>query len=389
MIANKHIPVLAFACIAHIVLSNVACVVAATPQAGQDSPIVWHDCQDIGVEGKGWTDTLSFYDRLPGKAHGRAPEAVWELSHNTAGLCVRFTTDAASIQVRWTLLNAALAMEHMPATGVSGVNLYVKDAEGPWRFVGNGRPSGLSNTAAFAVSPGKQYLLYLPLYNGVKSVAIGIPKDRTISAWKPASSKPRKPIVFYGTSITQGGCASRPGMAFTAIVGRKLDTPVINLGFSGNGRMEPVMADLLAELDPSVYVLDCLWNMTPELVAERIAPAVRKLRQAHPNTPILLVEDYNIQNVCPTKMGVVLRAVNEKLKAESVANLHFLSSQDMLGTDGEGTVDGCHPTDLGMMRLADAFTKKLAPIVHESQPQATTTFRSAFFALRIDCHNKE
>ena len=362
---------LALSCIAIFLLPNVACVIAAAPQAGQDGQIVWHDCKDIGIEGKGWSDTLSVYDRLPGSARGKAPKDVWELSHHSAGLCVRFTTDAASIQVRWTLLSAELAMPHMPATGVSGVDLYLEDAKGQWRFVGNGRPSGVSNTAAFEASPGKQHLLYLPLYNGVKSVEIGIAKDRTISAYRGASVKPRKPIVFYGTSITQGGCASRPGMAFTAIVGRKLDTPVINLGFSGSGRMEPAMADLMAELDPSVYVLDCLWNMTPALVAERIAPCVRRLRQSHPNTPIVLVEDCSVGNVNPTPMGLVLRDTYDKLKADGVAGLYFLSNQDMLGTDGEGTVDGCHPNDLGMMRLADAFTKKLAPIVQKSQPQAT------------------
>ncbi len=371
MIANKHISVLALSCITLFILSNVACAVAATPKTGEDSRIVWHDCKDIGVEGKGWADTLSVYDRLPGTAHGKAPKAVWNLSHDSAGLCVRFTTDAASLRVRWTLLNARLAMVHMPATGVSGVDLYVDDAKEQWRFVGNGRPAGVSNTAKFAVSPGQQYLLYLPLYNGVKSVEIGVPEGGTVSAYKPASPKPRKPIVFYGTSITQGGCASRPGMAFTAIVGRKLDTPVINLGFSGCGKMEPVMADLLAELDPSVYVLDCLWNMTPKLVAERVTPFVRRLRQSRPNTPILLVEDYNIQNVSPTRKGVVLCAAYDKLKAEGVANLYFLSGRDMLGTDGEGTVDGCHPNDLGMMRLADAFTKELASIVRQSQSQAT------------------
>ena len=186
MRAKNRVFVLALSCITTFVLSNVAYVIAATPQAGQESPIVWHDCRDIGVEGKGWTDTLSFYDRLPARAHGKAPKAVWELSHHCAGLCVRFTTDAASIQVRWTLLSADLAMPHMPATGISGVDLYAKDAKGQWRFVGNGRPSAVSNTAAFQTSPGKQHLLYLPLYNGVKSVEIGIAKDRTISAYKPA-----------------------------------------------------------------------------------------------------------------------------------------------------------------------------------------------------------
>jgi lysophospholipase L1-like esterase len=135
--------------------------------------------------------------------------------------------------------------------------------------------------------------------------------------------------------------------------------------------MEPAMADLLADLDPSVYVLDCIWNMTPQLVAERVTPFVKRLRQDHPNTPILLAEDSSFQNVSPTLKGVALRIAYKKLKAEGVANLYFLSSQDMLGTDGEGTVDGCHPNDLGMMRLADAFTKALSSIIQESQPQTT------------------
>jgi hypothetical protein len=364
----SRIALLVGVCAATAVLS---CVAAEAPTADQDAQIVWRHCTELGIEGRGWTDTLSPYDRLPSKAHGKVPEAVWDLSHDCAGLCARFTTDAPSIQVRWTLLKPELAMPHMPATGVSGIDLYAKETGGAWRFVANGRPAAASNVATFAVSPGKPYLLYFPLYNGLKSIEIGIPNGRTISAYKPASGKTPKPIVFYGTSITQGGCASRPGMAFTAIVGRTLDVPVINLGFSGNGRMELALANLLAELDPSVYVLDCLWNMTPELVGQRVEPFVKRLRQSRPNTPILLVEDYNMRNISPTPMGVVLRSVYEKLKAEGVANLYLLGSQDVLGTDGEGTVDGCHLTDLGMLRAANAFTKKLASILQQSQPQAT------------------
>jgi len=256
-------------------------------------------------------------------------------------------------------------MPHMPATGVSGVDLYAKNDKGEWYFIGNGRPKGVENLASFAVKPGVPYTLYLPLYNGVKSVEIGFGEGRTVSAYKP-DGKVRKPIVFYGTSIDQGGCASRPGMAFTSIVGRRMDMPVINLGFSGSGRMEPAMADLCAELDPSVYVLDCLWNMTPQLIATRVEPFVKKLRESHPNTPILLAEDYNFRNEGPTEKGRTLRTVFDKLKADKVKNLHFLSAENMLGTDGEGTVDGCHPNDLGMMRLADGFTKGLEPIVKEA-----------------------
>ena len=298
--------VLSLASLATLAAPSLLLAEAIDPQKAKASPdgqTLWYDGKDLMVEGKGWTDTPSFYDRLPAKAQGKAPPSVWDLSHHSAGLCVRFTTDAPTIQVRWTLSSANLAMPHMPATGVSGVDLYAKDKAGPWRFVGNGRPSGVSNTASFTPPAGEQLLLYLPLYNGMKSVEIGIPKGRTISRPDASALKQRKPIVFYGTSITQGGCASRPGMAATAIVGRQLDMPVINLGFSGNGKMEPEMADLLAELDPSVFVLDCIWNMTPEQVSQRVEPFVNRLRQSHPKTPILLAEDSNFQNVCPTEKG--------------------------------------------------------------------------------------
>ena len=355
------------ACLSVLAAPSVVVAAESDPSktaASSDDTTRWYDCKDLVVEGKGWTDTPSFYDRLPVKAEGKVTPSVWGLSHHSAGMCVPFTTDAPSIQVRWTLLpNAGLSMPHMPATGVSGVDLYSKDKSGRWRFVANGRPSAVTNTARFTPPPGQPCLLYLPLYNGVTSVQIGVPKGSSISEPDPAATKQRKPIVFYGTSITQGGCASRPGMAFPAIVGRQLDTPVINLGFSGSGKMEPAMAELLAELDPSAYVLDCLWNMSPELVSTRIEPFVKTLRAARPDTPILLAEDCSVRNICPTEKGSILRTIHQKLTAEGMKNLCFLSNQDMLGDDTEGTVDGCHPNDLGMMRQAEVFVKALSPLL--------------------------
>ena len=341
------------------------------PQRGvldPDGKTVWYDGQLLGVEGKGWTDTAAFYDRLPAKAATTVPTLVWDLSHDSAGLAVRFTTDAASIQVRWTLLKPAPGMPHMPATGVSGVDLYERNETGQWRFLANGRPTQETNLASFGLTAGREHLLYLPLYNGVKSIAIGVPKDKTISTPKQAQGKPLKPVLFYGTSITQGGCASRPGMAATAIVGRELDRPVINLGFSGSGKMEPEMADLLVELDPAVFVLDCLWNMTPEMVTERVEPFVRKLRTTHPATPILLAEDSSFCNSTPTGKGTLLRKAFDKLTQDGIKDLYFLPNTAMLGDDCEGTVDGCHPNDLGMMRQAAVFTKALRPLLPPVEP---------------------
>ena len=353
------LPVLASLCVA-----SAAETAPPKVKAQADDKTVWYDCKNLAIEGKGWTDTQSFYDRLPAKAEGQVTPSVWGLSHHSAGMCVPFTSDAPSIQVRWSLLpNGSLSMPHMPATGVSGVDLYSKDQSGRWYFVANGRPAGVTNTAGFSPPAGQPCLLYLPLYNGVTSVEIGIPKGSTISGADPAAIKQRKPIVIYGTSITQGGCASRPGLAFPAIVGRQLDAPVINLGFSGSGQMEPAMAELLAELDPSAYVLDCLWNMSAELVSARVEPFVKTLRAARPDTPILLAEDCSVRNVCPTEKGRILRTIHQKLTDEGVKNIHFLANLGMLGDDTEGTVDGCHPNDLGMMRQAEVFVKALSPLL--------------------------
>jgi hypothetical protein len=324
---------------------------------------VWYDGRLLLLEGKGWENTESYYDRLPADANDKVPKPVWGLSHDSAGLCLRFMTEAPSFRIRWTLRRGNLALPHMPATGVSGIDLYQKADNGRWTFVQNGRPTARSNEASFRVTPGTECLLYLPLYNGVESITVGVPKDKALSKPGGSSGRQNKPIVFYGTSITQGGCASRPGMACTAIVRRQFDVPVINLGFSGSGKMEPEMADLLAELDPAVYVLDCLWNMRPAEVSERVGPFVRKLREARPGTPILLVEDSSVRNVTPTEKGTILRRIYEDLKAEGIANLHFLSNRDMLGTDGDGTVDGCHPNDVGMVRQAAVFSKSLATIL--------------------------
>jgi len=330
--------------------------------AEQDEDIRRHDARSLTIEGQGWTETEHPYDRLPAKARPLVREAVWNLGRHSAGLRIRFTSDATFITVRWTLTKEELAMPHMPATGASGIDLYARDESGRWIFVANGRPTGLTNEAEFKLPESREYALYLPLYNGVSSVELGAYRTRFFKPSEPSSEERDNQVVFYGTSITQGGCASRPGMAATSIAGRRLDVPVINLGFSGNGRMEPELAELLGELDPAVFVLDCLWNMTPEMVSERVEPFVRILREARPNTPIVLVEDSHFMDR-PTGDGEILREIYGKLKAEGDEHLLFLPNTGMLGGDTEGTVDGCHPNDLGMMRQAEVFVRFLRPLL--------------------------
>ena len=327
----------------------------------------WLDGKNIqSLEGKGFADTESFYDRLPARAQRTVPSPVWNIAQNSSGMAFHFSTDAARFAVRWILKSPQLAMPHMPATGVSGIDVYAR-RDHVWNFVCNGRPFGITNTLEVSLSPNTECLIYLPTYNGLVQFEIGLP--HTTNTVTPRVWKTKKPVVIYGTSITQGACASRPGMAFTAIMGRIADAPVINLGFSGNGKMELALCDMIAEIDASMYVLDCLWNMNDALVKERAEPFIRALHKQHPETPILLAEDCNPWNRQSSK-AKCLQTLYETLKAEDPKgwnNLHYLPATGMLGDDGETTVDNCHPNDLGMWRQGHVFGAKIKAILDTAQ----------------------
>ncbi|HPT25131.1 MAG TPA: SGNH/GDSL hydrolase family protein [Bryobacteraceae bacterium] len=336
------------------------------------APVQWKEIRSLGMEGQGWTETKEPFDRFPARSETVVRKAVWDLASHSAGLSVRFVTDAATISARWTLRSDRLAMPHMPATGVSGLDLYVKLPTG-WHWVANGRPQKQENEQVLLKNwPGgrREYMLYLPLYNGVKSVEIGVPEGAVIEAAAPRRAGVR-PVLFYGSSILQGGCASRPGMAYPAIIGRRLDWPTMNFGFSGNGKSEPEIAALFAELDPAVYVYDSLPNLTVEEAKERVEPFLRALRKAHPKTPIVLVENAIYADVqfaeerrtLVTEKNRVLRAVYEKLRKEGDKNLLYVPAGKLYGDDGEATVDGTHATDVGFMRMADVITPVLKPLL--------------------------
>ena len=333
--------------------------------------LAWYDVQQWGVEGRAWTETKRYFDRLPAKAEGVVRAPVWGLSRHSAGMCVRFQTDATAISARYELLSGNLGMSHMPPTGVSGLDLYAQDDQGRWRWLAVARPSAQTVKAKLVseIRPGRRaYMAYLPLYNGVESLEIGVPAD---AAFEPIPPRSEKPIVYYGTSIAHGACASRPGMSFSAILGRRLDRPVVNLGFSGNGRMDPEVVDLMAELDAAVYCIDCLPNMQGPEVAERTEPLVRTLRKARPGAPIVLIEDRTYANtwLLPdrrerhTAARAALKAAYEKLKAEGVEGLYYVEGEHLLGDDDEATTDSSHPSDLGMMRMADALEPVLRRIL--------------------------
>ncbi len=341
--------------------------------------VSWTDIRTLDVEGRGFEKTKSFFDRLPAAAETLVRKAVWSLSEDSAGMSVRFVTSATTIHARWTLRRSRLALPHMAATGVSGIDLYVRDSTGRWRWLACGFPTKTPTNSVKLISgiPAgrREYMLYLPLYNGVTSVELGVLDGAAIAKAPSRPVSHRKPILFYGTSITHGACASRPGMTHPAMLGRRYEREVINLGFSGNGRMEIELAELLSQVESAVYVLDCLPNMRAEEVTKRVGPFVRRLRTARPKTPIVLVEDRTYANsfLVTSKQQrndssrKALAEEYRKLKSDGVTGLHYLPGADLLGDDGEGTVDSSHPNDLGFMRQARAFAKVLGPLLERAK----------------------
>lgn len=362
-------------CSGVLAATGFAGMLSSSPSARASSAdIAWYDVSEWGVEGKGWRETARYYDRLPVKAEAMVRPAVWNLSRHSAGMLTRFQTDATEIHIRYRLLSSRLAMPHMPATGVSGVDLYARDDEGTDRWVAVARPTAqdVRGVLVSGLRPVgerlRQFTLYLPLYNGVEKLEIGVAGDCEFRSIEPRSGPT---VVFYGTSIMHGACASRPGMSISALVGRRLQCPVINLGFSGNGRLEIELAKLLGELQADVYCLDCLPNLDPEQVHVRTEPFVRLLRTLCPKAHIVMVEDRTYADSWLREARRVrndgnrraFRAAYERLRQDGIGRLHYLPGEKLLGTDNEATTDGSHPNDLGMVRYADAYCEVLKPLL--------------------------
>ena len=339
------------------------------------------------VEGQAWSkEVKSFYDRLPARAEKTVRNEVWELSQNSAGLSLRFRSNANEIIVKY-VVSEELQFPHMPATGVSGVDLYAKNSDGKWLWCAGRFSFGDTIVYRYKGMLSKDeyenpfdYTLYLPLYNSVKWLEINVPDS---SLFTPLPARKEKPILVYGTSIAQGGCATRPGLAWTNILGRKLDRPVINLGFSGNGRLEKELIDLITEVDAKLYVLDCLPNLSPENIGElkkKIVESVKELKSKRPDIPVLLTnhDGYTDEEINPASkeetriLNTVQKQEFDSLATAGTKDIYLLTKNE-IGQNIETMVDGTHPNDIGMMRYANAYEKKIRAIIHEPLGDISTT----------------
>ena len=251
--------------------------------------VKWIDGRLLPLEGRAFDGTEDYYDRLPTNVTASVNANVRSTKHHTAGMQFRFATDSRTLVFNWVPYNAGLEADNMPASGASGIDVYRFDAEsGRWLYVKTGRiSSSEGGSLSLDWTPGTPCLVNLPLFNGIREFSLGIAPEATVTRLPPHRGGNVKPIVFYGSSFTQGLGASRPGMAFVNIVGRMLDVPVVNLGFSGGCFMELEMSEHLAAIDASCYVLECPDDMDATTVCE---PFINNLRTSRPNVPIVMAE---------------------------------------------------------------------------------------------------
>ncbi|MBD5366827.1 MAG: hydrolase [Bacteroides sp.] len=349
-------------------------VIALTVSAAV-AGVKWHSADTLPLLGKcvDHASTSLRYQRIPDSLQSQVKRPyLFTLGKNSAGMALRFRSDSPSIHARWKSVFSN-KMNHMTLTGTRGLDLYMLQPDSTWTFVQSARPdiykADTETCVITNMEPAmREYMLYLSLYDGVDSLYIGT--DDGYGLQQPAVSLPAAgdPIVFYGTSILQGGCASRPGMAHTNILSRRLNREAVNLGFSGNGQLDLEIARLIAATpDPSLVVLDFVPNVNYEQIDTLMVPFVDIIRQSHPTVPILVLEDPDyptkrfdttVKQPCDNRRRL-LREKFDMLQAR-YGNMYYQPTvPGMLGKDAEQSVDGIHFTDVGFLRYSDA----LQPII--------------------------
>ena len=349
------------------------CFVITQPVSSQNTAktdsIKFYDGQQFTIIGRFHSEKN--YARFPQRYEKILRKEVWSLGQHSAGISIRFRSNSPFISVRWSVKNDAI-MDHMPFTGIKGVDLY-SYVDGKWKYISTGRVQGKQNESMLVNGAGdnyREYLLNLPLYDGADTVSIGVSNSALITVPQENYLISKKPVVYYGSSIAQGGCASRPGMLFTNILERKMDRNFINMGFSGNGTFDISVGEAMCETDAALFVIDCNPNTQTELIYERAVALVKYLKEKRPDVPVLLVEAYYYVNgfVNPlesvnAKKNIELQKAYETLKKSGIKQLYYREGDGLIGDDCEGTVDGVHPNDLGMMRIAEGLQPSIEILI--------------------------
>jgi hypothetical protein len=338
-----------------------------TAQAQKKDSLVYTNAETLTLVGK-IEPTKHFYHRVDTTLYPGMPARVKQLLTNSAGLAIAFTTNSNTIAARWCT-STAKQLKNLTAIANKGLDLYIKK-NGRWQFAGVGRPSTdcgddvlVENLAAGE----KECLLYLPLYDELQQLQIGVLPNTSLKASPQPFSKR---VLVYGSSIVQGASASRPGMAYPSMLARSTGLDFLNMGVSASAKMEKVVADMVAATPADAYLLDCVPNSSPEQIRERTVYLVTQIRMKNPKAPIIFMQTIVREHgYFDQKAGAVVQKQNEEitrqvevLKKSGIRDLYFITAENLLGHDHEGTTDGIHPNDLGFFRMYEVLLPRLTEI---------------------------
>ncbi len=304
------------------------------------------------------------YRRMPEDVAKNTSEGVWELHACTAGGRVRFKTDSSYVAIQ-AKMNPIYKMSHFALTGVGGFDLYAKEGDMELRFAAEYTPpydikDGYESiidlcNGGFTYTEGemREIVINFPLYAGVIDLYIGL--DENAKVLPPDEYKNQKPIVYYGSSITQGGCASRPGMSYQNIITRRFNVDHINLGFSGNAKAEDAMIEYIKNLDMSVFVYDYDHNApSVEYLRETHEKMFKAIREANPDLPIVMMpRPKHFLTDTDKQRAEIVKTTYENAIKSGDKNVYHINGEELMALCGDqGTVDNCHPTDLGFFSMA-------------------------------------
>lgn len=351
-----------------------------------EKPWTYVDAQNLRIINHAFAgETERTYARLPRYVKDSIPEGreLWDRQQCSSGIGVRFATNSTRIGFKYTLYWDT-HMIHMADTGLKGTDLYILEGDSVWRHVNTNRPyvkkdengnkTKLVESTYVSNLDGKmhEYVIYFPLYDGIEDFSVKVDSGAVITKGSPEVINANRRIVAYGTSILQGGCASRTGMAATNIIGRELNCEVVNLGFSGEGKQDTYIARAMATIpDVDVFLLDPVPNCTEMMCDTLTYNFVKTLRALRPDVPIVMLEgpiypyaryDSFFGKYLPKKNDAFRRNY-ERLKAENPNNLYYVTSEGLDGPEDDGTVDGIHLTDLGFLHYANKMIPILRPLL--------------------------
>ena len=324
---------------------------------GRQYRFINFDQKPFELSGFAWFDANHKLCRLPESIFPDINKGAQVLAWHTSGGMLRFKTDSKSVAIKAKIRSTG-DMSHMARSGSNGFDVYLGSGSAK-RYIKSAMPQGGSDKIEMNIYNGsgmQELTINFPLYNGINELSIGVDPECKVDT--PTPYKYQKPILFYGSSITQGGCASRPGNNYSQLLGRWLDANVINLGFSGSAKGEPAIAEAIASLELTAFVMDYDHN----------APDVAHLQNTHekffsiirekqPNLPIIIVTKPDVAANSNSPRTDVIRKTYDNAIAAGDKNVYFVNGNTLFGTSNRDacTVDGCHPNDLGFMRMAETI----------------------------------